>query len=273
LPGHSEGGCGTARQLESICDAISIDKEADVAYLLMPFEFRQNGWQLLPTKLLACNHLIQQLFTLKEKGKEKTMAEPSHAIMTAAGCTIHHISTEPSPGSKAVVLLHGMKFQAATWLELGTLDHLAAAGYQAMAIDMPGFGRSPECATEQDQVLTACLQEAGLHTPILIGPSMGGRIAMEYAINHPDALSGLILVGAVGVEENRENLSKINVPTLLVWGGEDTISPLANSDILLKGIKDAERSIIAGAPHPCYLEQPDQWHAILDNFLQQLHLA
>jgi abhydrolase domain-containing protein 14 len=99
---------------------------------------------------------------------------------------------------------------------------------------------------------------------------MGGRIALEFALNHPGILGGLVLVGAVGVEENRDRLADLSIPVLIIWGSEDQISPLANSDILLESINGAERVIIDGAPHPCYLDQPDTWHAAVLDFLGRL---
>ena len=51
---------------------------------------------------------------------------------------IHTLQAGPSTG-QAILLLHGMKFQAATWRENGTLETLANAGYRAVALDLPGF--------------------------------------------------------------------------------------------------------------------------------------
>jgi abhydrolase domain-containing protein 14 len=182
-------------------------------------------------------------------------------------CTLHFLVTGEG---RDIVLLHGMKFQAATWQDVGTLQILADSGMRAFAVDMPGFGQSAECAVAQDTVLTGFVNRQTSGRPIILGPSMGGRIALEFAINHPDKVSGLILVGAVGVEENRERLAEIKIPTLLIWGGEDQISPFANSDILLAEIAGAKRVIIKGAPHPCYLDHSEMFHLTIQEFLSSL---
>jgi len=197
------------------------------------------------------------------------MTEITSNKSKAGSCEIHFLSTG-SPDNPTVVLLHGMKFQAATWQELGTLKRIAEEGFHVIAMEMPGFGLSPTCSVEQNKVLETFLQEIGQQKIILIGPSMGGRIALEFTINHPERISALILVGAVGVEENRNNLSLIDVPTLMIWGSEDQISPLTNCEILLSSISGSKKIIIEGAPHPCYLDNPETWHTELMNFLNSL---
>jgi pimeloyl-ACP methyl ester carboxylesterase len=187
----------------------------------------------------------------------------------AASCCLHVLEAG-GRGKKDIILLHGMKFKAATWHELGTLEKLSAAGYHTLALDMPGFGGSAACEKSQDSVLSEFIIQGELDRPILIGPSMGGRIALEFALNHPDIPGGLVLVGAVGVEENTDRLSQLDLPVLLIWGGEDQISPLANSVILLEKIQGAKRIIIEGASHPCYLEQSDTWHTAVLEFIASL---
>lgn len=181
-------------------------------------------------------------------------------------CDIHFLSAG-NEDDIPVIFLHGMKFQAATWQELGTLKCIADAGFHAIALDMPGFGRSPACSVEQDSVLQSFFQELGLQKAILIGPSMGGRISLEFTVNHPDLIQALVLVGAVGVEENKSELASIKVPTLLVWGSNDQISPLKNCDLLVSTLPTTKKIIIEGAPHPCYLDNPNTWHTVLIDFL------
>ncbi|MBM9511322.1 alpha/beta fold hydrolase [Desulfogranum marinum] len=187
-------------------------------------------------------------------------------IVNVDGCTLHYLEAGER-GQKTIVLLHGMKFKAETWQELGTMDFLANQGFRVVAVDMPGFGQSPECEKTPVEMLHAFLNVMSLSQVTLIGPSMGGKIAIEFAIAHGAGLSALVLVGAVGVEENRSGLARVQVPTLIVWGGEDAVSPLAMSDILVEELADNRRVILDGAPHPCYLDQPNQWHDALKKFL------
>lgn len=194
------------------------------------------------------------------------MADINSKNIDTVSCCLHCLEAG-NPEGRNVILLHGMKFKAASWQELGTLEKLATAGYHPMALDLPGFGSSPACEADQDKVLADFINQLELERPVLIGPSMGGRIALEFALNHPGILGGLILVGTVGVEENRDRLSQIDLPVFIVWGGDDQISPIANSDILLNSIKGAKRLVLEGAPHPCYQDQPDNWHAALLEFL------
>ncbi|WP_448871580.1 alpha/beta fold hydrolase [Desulfobulbus propionicus] len=198
------------------------------------------------------------------------MARITEQTLDLGSCRIHVLECGEA-GAGAVILLHGMKFQAETWRALGTLDALAELGLHVLAVDMPGYGKSETSEVAPGTVLVSLYQRFGLAQAVLIGPSMGGRIALEFAIAHPEMIAGLVLVGAVGVKENRTALARITAPTLVVWGGEDQVSPLANSDILLAELAQARREIFPKAPHPCYLDQPERWHAGLKAFLADLN--
>ncbi|KPK30827.1 MAG: hypothetical protein AMK70_13485, partial [Nitrospira bacterium SG8_35_1] len=159
--------------------------------------------------------------------------------LNCKGHSIHTLQNGPGVGPM-VLLLHGKMFKAATWQETGTLTKLADAGYRVMALDMPGFGNSPAADIEPADVLKVAINQASQDRAILLGPSMGGRIVLEFALANVDLVSGLVLVGAVGIQENKERLKEISLPCLAVWGEEDTISPLANGNLLQQEIKDAE---------------------------------
>jgi len=184
------------------------------------------------------------------------------------GHPIHTLQAGPDSGP-LILLLHGKMFQAATWQETGTLAKLAEAGYHVVALDLPGFGNSPFTNIEPSEVLKTVINQSSQNKAILLGPSMGGRIVLEFTLDNPDLVTSLILIGAVGVQENKERLKELNLPCLAVWGGEDTISPLTNGRLIQQEVKSAELVIIPGAPHPCYLDQPNEWHRILLRFLTE----
>jgi abhydrolase domain-containing protein 14 len=190
----------------------------------------------------------------------------SETIPLASG-DIHYLEAG-KPENTTVLLLHGMSFTAETWKELGTIELLAREGYHAVAVEMPGFGRSPASDARPGTVLKEFLAQKAIEAPVLVGPSMGGRISLEFCLVYPDLVGGLILIGPVGVKENASRLPEIGVPCLAIWGGDDTISPPANAEIIESRVKDSKTVIFPGAPHPCYLQETDKWHETLLSFLK-----
>ena len=80
----------------------------------------------------------------------------------------------------------------------------------------------------------------------------------------------MILVGPVGVAENRHRLGAVKVPVLAIWGEEDAVSPLANGRILEQEVDNCRLVVINSAPHPCYLDNAPQFHRELHEFLTEL---
>jgi pimeloyl-ACP methyl ester carboxylesterase len=170
--------------------------------------------------------------------------------------------------TKNVLFLHGVKFKAETWKDLGTLEKVRDEGFGVYALDLPGFGDSPKADVSPVQVVKQVILNQKLDKPVLVGPSMGGKVSLDFVIAHPELVGGLVLIGAVGVDEVADKLADIKVPTLIVWGSEDAISPLKNGHTLDRLIPDSELVLVQGAPHPCYLDQPDIWHWELTRFLK-----
>ena len=184
-------------------------------------------------------------------------------------CKINTLSAG-NKASKCLVLLHGAKFKAQTWKDLGTIEAMANAGYRVVAIDMPGFGESPYCIMEQIDVLYNVIKKLNIEKPVILGPSMGGRITLNFYFKHKDIPKGLILVGTVGVEENADRIKEINIPTLIVWGEKDDLAPIKHAHFLKENIPNSKLVVIKDGPHPCYLKDPDTFHKELINFLSEV---
>ncbi len=188
-----------------------------------------------------------------------------NATIAVDGCSINILQSGKTTAN-SLVFLHGKAFQAATWQELGTLDAVAAAGLSFVALDLPGFGKSPEAEITPEKVINGVLETMDIKDAILVGPSMGGKIAIEYTLDNQNKVVGLVLIGAVGVTENQERLKNLPAQTLILWGENDQISDPANGELLKSEIAGSKLVIFAGAKHPCYLEQPDLWHRSLVDF-------
>lgn len=65
----------------------------------------------------------------------------------------------------------------------------------------------------------------------------------------------------------RDILHQIKCPTLLIWGENDTATPLSDAKIIESKISDAGLCVIKGAGHYSFCENPYQAHAILNSFI------
>lgn len=66
----------------------------------------------------------------------------------------------------------------------------------------------------------------------------------------------------------RDIIGNISCPTLLIWGENDTATPLDDARIIEKTIPDAGLCVIKGTGHFSFLENPVQVHAILRSFIK-----
>jgi len=101
-----------------------------------------------------------------------------------------------------VVFIHGHSGAWQNWLE--QLPVVAAAGYRAIAFDLPGFGASPlpvEPITMSGygRLVDALLASLDVHAAAVVGNSMGGFVGAELAIAFPERVERLVLVSAAGV--------------------------------------------------------------------------
>lgn len=73
---------------------------------------------------------------------------------------------------------------------------LLAREHRVVRYDLRGFGGSPPARSAYSAVrdLEALLEHLRLERPLLVGPSMGGRIALDLALAAPGRIGGLLLI-------------------------------------------------------------------------------
>lgn len=99
-------------------------------------------------------------------------------------------------GESALLCLHGISGAAAVWAEF--MPAIAArGGRRVLAWDMPGYGGSALLAETTMASLAAAaarlLDAAGIERAVLVGHSLGGMVAVEFAASFPDRLGALVL--------------------------------------------------------------------------------
>lgn len=109
------------------------------------------------------------------------------------------------PMGQRVIFIHGTPGEATDWMQF-LLN--APAGQHRLAIDRPGFGKSgpgrPVVALSEQARAIAALLKDGQGPAILVGSSYGGPVALRVAADYPEAVSGVLLVGAAADPDREE---------------------------------------------------------------------
>ncbi len=121
------------------------------------------------------------------------------------------ISYRTGGSGPVVLLVHGMAGSSSSWLPV--LDDLAR-DVTFVAPDLPGHGRSGKPRGDyslgaQAGFLRDFLTMLGHHRVTVVGTSLGGGIAMQFAYQHPERCERLVVVGSGGLGEEVMPLLKV----------------------------------------------------------------
>lgn len=231
-----------------------------------------------------------------------------------------------------VILIHGAGGTHLSWpAEIRRLH-----GQRMLAVDLPGHGKSTglgkHSIPEYARSLLDFMDALGLYKAVFVGHSMGGGIALDLALDHPEHVAGLGLIASNArlrvaqaildglahpttapraiqtivdwsfgpkVDESLKQLAarmlgetrpavlagdlvacnnfdviqrlpEINLPTLIVCGTEDRMTPLRFSEALAIQIPGAALQTIDTAGHMVMLEQPRRVAGILNIFIKSI---
>jgi pimeloyl-ACP methyl ester carboxylesterase len=249
-----------------------------------------------------------------------------------------------------VVLVHGIGSSMEDWIHN---IHALAERHRVYAMDLVGSGRSDKPAAPYSfpyfaQFVHDFLQSQNVDRLNLVGNSMGGGIALQFALQFPDQVDRLVLVDSAGLGRELtlsfrlptlplvgewltrpsrkaaaqllhealydpalitdelvdfqyqlsalpgaqgailsilrqnvtlrglqdhawrsivNNLRNITAPTLVIWGQQDRIIPVAHAQVARDRIPNVRLHIIDRCGHMPQLEHPDEFNALVLEFL------
>lgn len=315
---------------------------------------RKLGMSLLWT-LVVLLVLAAALFLLLRRGDiayaalEKKYATPASRYADLPGGIRVHYEDLGDPKKPTIMLVHGYGDSFLSWEKV--VDRLKDR-FHLIVPDMPGHGltQAPNSfIAEQGSyvgVVDAFADKVGLKRFTIVGNSMGGGIAWQYALAHPEKVSGLVLVDAAGwpdetlkkpplafqilmskpgrwylqrmetvpitkgalaadfhnpalatdaftkrwVEVQRapghrqilmsmrpsaasvatkDKLSKLTVPTLILWGRDDHLIAPASAEKFKDAIAGSELVFYPDAGHLPQWEQPDRTATDIGSFVER----
>ncbi len=201
-------------------------------------------------------------------------ADPAPAIedtdITFQGSRVHLLSAGPSDGPP-VLLLHGGRFSSDNWRQLGTLETLAAAGYRAIAVDLPGFGGSRSSRVPTKDFLASLLPLLSGEPVVVVSPSMSGAFSLPLVAHRPRLVAGLVALAPDGIEDSLRELANNPTPILALWGEADTVIPVALGRKLVARLPNASLELVPKGEHSWYFAQPERFHRALLAFLAAHH--
>lgn len=267
---------------------------------------------------------------------DATASSTGPSFATVESFTLRYLAR--GQGAEEAVLIHGFGGDLNTWLF--NHEDLASAR-TVLALDLPGHGGSSKhpgrgTLTEFSALLGGFLDATNLNAVHLVGHSMGGAVALDFALSHADRVSSLVLIASAAlgseidgqyiqgfitatrrkdlapqieklfadpklitrrlIEDNlkykrldgveaalrtiaaqffpggrqatvlRDQLSRLTMPVLVIWGAEDRILPSFHCQGLPANI---QTEILAGSGHMVHMEAAQKVNQVIRQFWEK----
>lgn len=127
------------------------------------------------------------------------------------GTPVNYVDIGKHDDHRPLVFVHGLSGQWQNWIE--NIPRFAQQR-RVVAMDLPGFGRSPMppepiTISYYGRVVEELCRQLDLGPAVLVGNSMGGYIAAEVEIAFPSTAERLMLVSAAGISQRHEPRERV----------------------------------------------------------------
>jgi len=189
-------------------------------------------------------------------------------VTQVGGVAVHVDERGALDASPPVLLLHGASFTADVWDESGIADRLAESGLHVVAVDLPGYGRTPRSSLGGADFLAALIDVVAPGGAVVVSPSMSGGMALALlAAGDGGRLAGFVPVAPVGIAGFSLPHGAEPPETMIVWGSEDDLIPVEQASVLAAALPGSRIEVIDGAGHAAYLADPERFADLLIDFV------
>ncbi len=132
---------------------------------------------------------------------EKIYGSPNNAYISALGVNLYYQDTGNTKNPIPILFLHGFGSSLQTW---DAWSRALSHDYRVISVDLPGFGLTGEdpsgIYTDQRsvEVLEAFLKVLQIPKVVIVGNSMGGKFAWQFAARYPNQVEKLVLISPDG---------------------------------------------------------------------------
>lgn len=170
---------------------------------------------------------------------------------------------------RPIIILHGLLGCGRNWASIA--KKISAQGWRAITVDLRNHGDSPHSDQMHYNLLAQDIEEVigslNLEKPIVLGHSMGGKVAMALALRKPQSVGGLIIVDIAPRQYEKSN--------------EHFVKEMLALDLkVVKNRSDADKLLAKRIPDPVFRsfllqnlyasDQGYQWRANLRAILENM---
>lgn len=175
---------------------------------------------------------------------------------------------------RAIIVGHSMGSQVALRL---ALDHPARVRGLVLLNGFPTLGGNPvvrgfwdeavsTLSDPIDPALVEAFQRSTVARPI---PEAFLRMVVQESLRLPANLWRAVLRGQMETDLSAE-ISRISVPTVLIWGEQDALIPLAVQQAMATAIPAARLEVLPGTGHAAHWEEPERVAMAIVEFVRNL---
>ncbi len=125
-----------------------------------------------------------------------------------------YVNYKIAGAGRQFLILHGWGGKSDSWTK--TQQELVAKGYQVIAPDLPGFGKTPSpdrpwSVDDYKNFVIDFAKELNINNFALLGHSFGGRIAIKLCARNYDRVSHLILCDSAGITLQKDGTTRFGL--------------------------------------------------------------